>query len=255
MLRDTGCTTVCISTKFASEINSQNQQERLVSLANGTECLCHEVEVELESPYISGKVTALTMDCPFADDILGESAFVKKEKIAFNNADVSRMDSSNRGKSDNLVVDSKRREDTRTGSIITETDDTISSVETRNMKMVREIEEDQNNKIEKEYLQERDDNLNQREHSMVKYDTNRESSLNLEREQQSDPTLKRVRELAGCNDKDKEETYFFYRNGIVYRHFKMQNKEVIEQIVLPKRHREHVMHIAHDVPLGGALRK
>ena len=83
---------------------------------------------------------------------------------------------------------------------------------------------------------------------MVKYDTNRESSLNLEREQQSDPTLKRVRELAGCNDKDKEETYFFYRNGIVYRHFKMQNKEVIEQIVLPKRHREHVMHIAHDVP-------
>ena len=30
----------------------------------------------LDSPYISGSITALTMDCPFADVILGESAFI-----------------------------------------------------------------------------------------------------------------------------------------------------------------------------------
>ena len=52
-----------------------------MSLANGTECLCYEVEVDFESPYISGTVTALTMDCSFADVILGESAFVKECSI------------------------------------------------------------------------------------------------------------------------------------------------------------------------------
>ena len=83
MLRDTGCTTVCISKKFAKQINSKKQEKKWVSLANGTECLCYKVEVDIESLYISGTVTALTMDCPFADVILGESAFVKECSINY----------------------------------------------------------------------------------------------------------------------------------------------------------------------------
>ena len=55
-----------------------NQEEKWISLANRSECLCHEVEVSIDSPYISGTVIALTKDCLFADVILGETAFVKK---------------------------------------------------------------------------------------------------------------------------------------------------------------------------------
>ena len=78
MLKETGCTTICISTKFADQLNMTNQEEKWISLANGSECLCHEVDVSIDSPYISGTVIALTRDCPFADVILGETAFVKK---------------------------------------------------------------------------------------------------------------------------------------------------------------------------------
>ena len=55
-----------------------NQEEKWISLANRSECLFHEVEVSIDSPYISGTVITLTKDCPFADVILGETAFVKK---------------------------------------------------------------------------------------------------------------------------------------------------------------------------------
>lgn len=77
ILRDTGYTTVCISKKFADQIDVSNQEEKWVSLANRSECSCYEVEVSLESPYISGNVIALTMKCPFADVILGETVLVK----------------------------------------------------------------------------------------------------------------------------------------------------------------------------------
>ena len=69
---------MCISTKFADQLNMNNQEEKWISLANRSECLCHEVEVSIDSPYISGTVIALTKDCLFADVILGETAFVKK---------------------------------------------------------------------------------------------------------------------------------------------------------------------------------
>ena len=76
ILRDTGCMTVCISKKFADQIDVSHQEEKWVSLANGSECSCYGVEVSLESPYMSGTVIALAMECPFADVILGETALI-----------------------------------------------------------------------------------------------------------------------------------------------------------------------------------
>ena len=258
MLRDTGCTTVCISQKFANQINSQNQEERLVSLANGAECLCYEVEVILDSPYISGTVTALTMDCPFADVILGESAFVKKETVSYSNENGSRRgsetgydkDKSSYGSDNRITENSKSERDE------TVTQGTVSSVETRNMKIVRENEEKRNEKKEAEYLQERNDRLNKKKFGkgeLTEHNINKENSMDLRLEQQSDPRLYRVRELADVNEEDKEETYSFYRNGILYRHFQMRNEEVLEQIVVSEKQRQHIMHIARDVPLGGHL--
>ena len=55
----------------------KNNDERLITLANGSECICHETEIDIHSPYLTGTVMALTMDCPFADIIIGETAYMK----------------------------------------------------------------------------------------------------------------------------------------------------------------------------------
>ena len=33
----------------------------------------------------------------------------------------------------------------------------------------------------------------------------------------------------------------------------MQNDELFEQIVVSEMHRNHIIHVAHDIPLGGHL--
>ena len=256
MLRDTGCTTVCISKKFAKQINLKKQEEKWVSLANGTECLCYEVEVDIESPYISGTVTALTMDCPFADVILGESAFVKECSIDKQFKIESKMNkdkcASNKTTDRNLTgnISEMKQEDLKF------TTQSVSTVETRNMRAKREEEEAQNEKVEYDFVTERNKRQNKSQEtkgSLVQYNNGTNVSQNLKHEQQSDPTLTKVRELANMKEEDKEETSFFFRNGILYRKFKMQNDEILEQIVVPEMHRNHIIHVAHDIPLGGHL--
>ena len=38
MLRDTGRSTICISTMFADQLNMTSQEEKWISLTNGSEC-------------------------------------------------------------------------------------------------------------------------------------------------------------------------------------------------------------------------
>ncbi|GFO24642.1 gypsy retrotransposon integrase 1 [Plakobranchus ocellatus] len=68
----------------------------------------------------------------------------------------------------------------------------------------------------------------------------------LEKEQQSDPTLETVRAKAKNND----ETYYTY-NGIIFR--RTNNKSDIDQTVLPKSMRQKVLQACHDSPIAGHL--
>ncbi|GFO07852.1 reverse transcriptase [Plakobranchus ocellatus] len=68
----------------------------------------------------------------------------------------------------------------------------------------------------------------------------------LEKEQQSDPTLETVRAKA----KNDDETYYTY-NGIIFR--RTNNKRDIDQIVLPKSMRQEVLQACHDSPIAGHL--
>ena len=203
MLRDTGCTTVCISKKFAKQINLKKQEEKWVSLANGTECLCYEVEVDIESTYISGTVTALTMDCPFADVILGESAFVKECSIDKQFEIESKMNNdkcaSNKTTDRKLTgnISEMKQEDLKF------TTQSVSTVETRNMRAKREEEEAQNEKVEYDFVTERNKRQNKSQEtkgSLVQYNNGTNVSQNLKHEQQSDPTLTKVRELANMKE-------------------------------------------------------
>ena len=122
----------------------------------------------------------------------------------------------------------------------------VSTVETRNMKAIREEEKAQNEKVEYDFVTEKNIRQNKRKAakgSLVEYINGSNVSQNLKHEQQSDPTLRKVRELANIKEEDKEETCFFFRNGILYRTFKMQNDEILEQIVVPEMHRNHIIHV------------
>ncbi|GFN98823.1 gypsy retrotransposon integrase-like protein 1 [Plakobranchus ocellatus] len=68
----------------------------------------------------------------------------------------------------------------------------------------------------------------------------------LEKEQQSDPTLETVRAKA----KNNNETYYTY-NGIIFR--RTNNKSDFDQIVLPKSMRQEVLQACHDSPIAGHL--
>ena len=67
ILRDTGCTTICVSTRFAEKLEIHDKTETKISLAIGSECLGYEIEIDIKCPYIQNTVLALIIDCPFAN--------------------------------------------------------------------------------------------------------------------------------------------------------------------------------------------
>ena len=252
MLRDTGCTTVCISNKFADQIGSTAQEEKWISLANGENCLCHEIEVRIDSPFVTGVVAALTMNCPF-DVILGENAYVKdnilkNEGLSVKGSCCEILSSASKEK--------KERNEFEQNTPLEYRDSYVNSIETRQMKAKREKQDENIRKAETEYQQDKYDKHRKNEstdhmlHDCIK---DISDSSNFKKEQQSDETLTKVRELAKRNVRDSEDTFFFMKNGILYRHFKMQNGVSLEQLVVPYKYRRTIMQISHDTPLGGHL--
>ena len=70
VLRDTGCTAILVADKFIKR-HDLTGGVREVTLANGCLEKCPEVWIEVDTPYVKGKVVALVMNTPFADLIVG----------------------------------------------------------------------------------------------------------------------------------------------------------------------------------------
>ena len=147
-------------------------------------------------------VTALTMDCPFADVILGESAFINyaEEEEDKNTDGVEELSS-------NIDSISKVSDRPITGKAVQERQDkmqyhgkeSVSTVETRNRKARREAEEVRNERVESEFLQDRrnrSDRIKSPTGELLLQNGSTEFSCNLKHEQQTDPTLCKVRALA-----------------------------------------------------------
>ena len=245
VLRDTGCTTVCISKQFAENNHIESKAERIIKLANGSECLCHEVEVDISSPYLSGMVVALTMECPFADVIVGETAFLKASE---------KDKQTDKGESpESKEVINTDEECIQVGASLDniKSDIVVGGVETRAMKKSSEQQEKQELIVERSFLKERQTHPDQAGIAYKLY--NSEGRDDLKQEQRDDKTLDKVRELANVSVDDKEETHFFMKNDVLYRQYVMSNGEIVNQIVVPKKYRYQIMHTAHDRPFGGHL--
>lgn len=70
VLRDNGCSTVFVHSRLV-EKEQLTGRERKIILADGSEKQCQEACVEMDTPFVKGKLFALILDFPFADDILG----------------------------------------------------------------------------------------------------------------------------------------------------------------------------------------
>ena len=251
ILRDTGCTTVCMSRDFAEMLSLNSKAERRITLANGSECLCHEIEIDLQSPYLSGTVLALTMDCPFAEIILGESAFLKvsyqiREETESQTEKCRHDSMTNDDESLNYLEvrqDFENADEMPFPSI-------VSSVETRSMKTLRETDEIKQATTEEQFLKEM--NTGKKDSVSYKLENYISGKENLKQEQE-DATLDKVRKLAKLKEEEREETYFFYKENLLYRRFKMSNGDVLVQIVVPYKYRHTIMKTAHDMPLWGHL--
>ncbi|XP_062594005.1 uncharacterized protein LOC134255486 [Saccostrea cucullata] len=77
VLRDTGCSTVFVRSKFISD-SDKTGCSRVITLADGSQRNCDEAMVDLKTPYVSGKVHALVLDSPFADVIIGNNVSILK---------------------------------------------------------------------------------------------------------------------------------------------------------------------------------
>ena len=78
----------------------------------------------------------------------------------------------------------------------------------------------------------------------------------LQRMQKEDPTLAVVREMANETTTPQVNS-FYWEDGLMYRKWQPrgQEKEEVDQIILPKECRQKVLELAHAIPLAGHLGK
>ncbi|XP_070203545.1 uncharacterized protein [Littorina saxatilis] len=72
----------------------------------------------------------------------------------------------------------------------------------------------------------------------------------LKREQQTDPSLAKAREIA--DKKGNKDTLYTWSKGILYRTYKSDQKS-FKQVVVPQRFRNEVLKLGHDSPMAGHL--
>ena len=82
----------------------------------------------------------------------------------------------------------------------------------------------------------------------------------LSKAQREDPTLNNVRKLAECGEsvrngrsgKEKGTAKYQWKNNILYRVYHNNDTEC-RQVVVPKKFRQEVLKLAHDIPMSGHL--
>lgn len=227
VLRDTGCSTVFVHSKFTSS-DHYTGHNRDICLADGTVKQCPEVCINVSTPYISGDVKALILDTPFADLIVG------------NLVNIS------------VPLSIEEVPETR-GENVFVSEDKIPchAVETRSQRK-KQVEEDRNIGETTVRLS-GDTPISQPiEFSDISNDFKVCDRKQLIKLQKSDETLDKVRSYV-CDDHQDQQSYFMYNSDLLYRVYTKPSGEVIHQIVLPRQLRETVLSLGHDIPLAGHL--
>ncbi|GFO46495.1 hypothetical protein PoB_007300000 [Plakobranchus ocellatus] len=180
---------------------------------DGSEKKFQKATAFIETPFFTGKVTALALANPVVDVILGNIIGVGDQPNLNEQSPTWKDDPDSAHKAHAYVSTRAQKS-------------TANNVNPNNSGDNKQAEKNENTSYETAVSEfKRED---------------------LEKEQQSDPTLETVRAKA----KNNNETYYTC-NGIIFR--RTNNKCDIDQIVLPKSMRQEVLQACHDSPIAGHL--
>ena len=220
VLRDSGCSGIVVRRSLISD-DQLTGEHRVCVLIDGTVRKVPVANVNVNTPFFTGKVEALCMQKPVYDVILGNVTGVREP---------SDPDPDWREEPE------VRTERVNQAECIPES---TLAVQTRAQKR-RESKPRQHLKVPTT--------------SVTDIITPKE----LQDEQQKDDSLKRCRELATEGHKkvttSGKTTNYFIHKGIMYREFqspKVEHNHIFHQVVVPLRFRSQVMKLAHESLLGG----
>ena len=213
VLRDTGCTAIFVSEKLVQS-SDLSVHEKEVTLADGSIRKCKEVQVKVDTPYISGVVDALVMSNPFADLIIGNLGNMHSEpEISESFQAVTKNMAKNSKSEEVLNQQSDERWKKDDYSLEEPQITTNSGKQFEDILCADELIVEQNNDI---------------------------SLLNAWKLAKGPVTLSR-------------NSYFYEKEKILYRGFYDRGGVLVHQIVVPQKYRKSLMQVAHDIPLGGHM--
>ncbi|GFO47129.1 reverse transcriptase [Plakobranchus ocellatus] len=212
VLRDTGCTCVGIRQSLLKP-NGFTNETATCQMCDGSEKKFRKATAFIETPFFTGRVTALALANPVVDVIVGNIIGVGDQPNLNEQSPTWKDDPDSAHKAHAYV--STRAQNS-----------TANNVNPNNSGDSKQADKNEN--------------------TSYKTAVSEFKREDLEKEQQSDPTLETVRAKAKNND----ETHYTY-NGIIFR--RTNNKSDIDQIVLPKSMRQEVLQACHDSPIAGHL--
>ncbi|XP_040065085.1 uncharacterized protein LOC120838976 [Ixodes scapularis] len=220
VLRDTGCNTVVVRKNLISK-EELTGTSKAVYLADGTVKMLPEARLLVRSPFFSGEVTALCMESPLYDIILGNIPGVRAAADPDPEWDAEPAAEESRPETD-------VRNEERT---------VTAAVETRLQKKAAEHKTTVPTPLRVSEVQE----------GAVTPDT-------LKREQQNDSSLRTCFQNVGktmTGKKRKHSCMFVVRNGILFRSYRTSPGREVHQLVVPKKFRTTILKMAHDGILAG----
>ncbi|KAM7311781.1 uncharacterized protein ISCGN_008688, partial [Ixodes scapularis] len=220
VLRDTGCNTVVVRKNLISE-EELTGFSKAVYLADGTVKMLPEARLLVRSPFFSGEVTALCMESPLYDIILGNMPGVR-----------AAADPDPEWDAEPAAEESRPETDVRNGEPTV-----TAAVDTRLQKKTAEHKTTVPTPLRVLEVQE----------GAVTPET-------LMSEQQNDLSLRSCFQNVGktlTGKKRKHSCVFMVRNGILFRSYGTSAGREVHQLVVPKKFRTTILKMAHDGILAG----
>ncbi|XP_072022821.1 uncharacterized protein [Amphiura filiformis] len=219
VLRDSGCSTVVVRRSLVSNSQLTGEYKTCV-LIDGTIRRVPVAIIDVNTPYYVGEITALCMNNPVYDLILGNIPGVR---------DPSQPDTS--WKKPDVHCEQH-------GELELDTPDLVNAVETRAQKVAKEKP--------------------LRELKVPKAMSEIVTVEKLIQAQEGDTTLDKLREMAYSGEekvtRNGGKSKFVLQKGILYREFQsptFQFGEKLQQVVVPRQYRDQVIKLAHESILGG----
>ncbi|XP_042145250.1 uncharacterized protein LOC121835301 [Ixodes scapularis] len=219
ILRDTGCNTVVVRRSLIAD-EDLTGTSKAVSLVDGTVKVLPEARLSMRTPFFSGEVTALCMESPLYDIILGNIPGALAAGESNPDWDVEAADTG-------ITTEGEEGKEVEpTMSAAVETRLQKKSSQTAGSKPLK-VPEIQNETVTPEALraeQRKDESL-------------RSCFLNEGKKM----TVKKKRH--SCE--------FVMKEGVLYRIYRTNTAREVHQLVVPRRFRDTVLKMAHDGILAG----